>query len=42
MQSRTFFAALAVATAAPLIVMPLYATFPAAAPGPLTAIVVVT
>jgi len=40
MQSRTFFAALAVATAAPLIAMPLYAMAPALAPAPLTAIVV--
>ena len=40
MQSRTFFAALAVATAAPLLAMPLYAMAPALAPAPLTTIVV--
>jgi hypothetical protein len=40
MQSRSFFAALAVATAAPLIAMPLYAMVPALAPAPLATIVV--
>lgn len=41
MQSRTFFAALAVATAAPLIVLPLYALSTPRV-GPLAAIIVVT
>ena len=41
MQSKTFFAALAIATAVPLIAMPLYAMIPALAPAaPLTLLVV--
>ena len=41
MHSKTFFAALAFATAAPLVALPLYAMTPAVTPGALTAIVVV-